>query len=373
MKRIVRCVFLSYVVIFILFTTTNIRAAKGELIQMAILLDTSGSMDGLIDQARSQLWKIVNELALAKKDGKSPRLEVALYEYGKQSISASEGYLRMIVPLSTDLDKISEELFKLNTNGGDEYCGMVIDAATNGLKWSNDNKDLRLIFIAGNEPFTQGNVDYIKSCGRAIARGVIINTIFCGNYQQGIAIKWKHGADLADGKYMNIDHNQKIVHIKAPQDEEIVKLGQELNNTYISYGKLGEERKMRQKKQDVNAASMSKEALVQRSVAKASGQYINTGWDLVDAIENESVEIDSLKDDELPSEMRKMNKRERKEYIDKMIDKRAELQKRINRLNMERREFVENEMKKRSEQNTLDLVIIKAVHEQAARCDFSFE
>ena len=150
------------------------------LIQMAILLDTSGSMSGLIEQAKTQLWSIVNEFAMAKRDGKVPVVQVALYEYGKSSLPAKENYLRMILPLTTDLDKVSAELFVLRTNGGDEYCGTVIKAATEGLKWSESNKDLKVIFIAGNEPFTQGKVDYRKSCKAAISKGIIVNTIHCG-------------------------------------------------------------------------------------------------------------------------------------------------------------------------------------------------
>ena len=34
-------------------------------IKVALLLDTSNSMDGLIDQAKAQLWQIVNELSYA--------------------------------------------------------------------------------------------------------------------------------------------------------------------------------------------------------------------------------------------------------------------------------------------------------------------
>ncbi len=90
-------------------------------IQMAILLDTSGSMSGLINQARTQLWRIVNEFATAERDGKSPYFEVALYEYGHAPLGAKGGFIRNIVPLSDDLDKVSEELFKLTTHGGDEY------------------------------------------------------------------------------------------------------------------------------------------------------------------------------------------------------------------------------------------------------------
>jgi hypothetical protein len=110
------------------------RGSIGTRVQLAILLDTSGSMDGLIDQARSRLWKIVNELATAKKNGRSPRLQVALYEYGQDTIPAAAGYLRRIVPLSEDLDRISEELFKLRTNGGEEYCGRVIESAVRELE-----------------------------------------------------------------------------------------------------------------------------------------------------------------------------------------------------------------------------------------------
>lgn len=361
------------VTIMLLFPFSAIGTQKGELIQMAILLDTSNSMDGLIEQAKSQLWKIVNELALAKKNGKTPKLEVALYEYGKSSISSSEGYIRMITSLTTDLDKVSEELFKLRTNGGDEYCGKVIRSATEGLQWSKNSKDLKVIFIAGNEPFTQGEVDYRESVRDAITKGIIVNTIFCGNYQEGVNTGWKHGAELADGRYMNIDQNQKIVHIAAPQDDEIIRLGKELNKTYIAYGSKGKLQKERQKKQDRNAAEMHEEALVQRTAAKASRHYVNSGWDLVDAVKNKKVAIESLRDKDLPDEMKRMSKKERSAYINKTIEKRERLQKRINQLDRERRKYIKGEMRKRSDQNTLDAAIIKTVREQALRNEYLFE
>ena len=87
-------------------------------IQVAILLDTSNSMDGLINQARTQLWKIVNEFTIIRLGGKTPKLEVALYEYGNNGLPAQESFLRMVVPLTGDLDKVSEAMFALKTNGG---------------------------------------------------------------------------------------------------------------------------------------------------------------------------------------------------------------------------------------------------------------
>jgi hypothetical protein len=343
------------------------------LIQMAILLDTSGSMEGLIEQAKTQLWKIVNEMALAKQKGVSPQLEVALFEYGKSSIPASEGYMRMIVPLSVDLDLISEELFKLRTNGGSEYCGMVIQSAVKGLKWTQSHDYLKVIFIAGNEPFTQGSVDYKNACKESITNGIIVNTIFCGNYQEGINTHWKDGADLADGKYMNIDQNKKIAHISAPQDKEIVALGKQLNQTYVAYGKTGDQKKERQEAQDLNAASVNEAVMVQRSVTKASKQYTNVGWDLVDAEKEGKVKVEELDEEELPEEMRKMSKEERKEYIEKKKKEREEIQEKINQLKKERDKYVAEQRKKGAAEETLDQAIIKAVRDQAEKKKYKFE
>ena len=365
------------IVILVFAVSANIpvagKGSKRPLVQLAILLDTSGSMQGLIEQAKTQLWKIVNEMAAAKKSGRSPRLEVALYEYGKSSIPASEGYLRMIVPMSEDLDRISEELFKLRTNGGSEYCGKVINSSVNELKWSKSNKDYKVIFIAGNEPFTQGDVDYKDACKLAITNGIIVNTIFCGDYQQGIRTFWKDGAELADGRYMNIDQNRRIVHIPAPQDKELISLGRELNKTYIAYGKSGKMKKERQMEQDKNAMAVNPGVMVQRSVTKASVQYKNTGWDLVDAEKEGKVKVEEVKEEELPEEMKGMSTKERKNYIEEMRKKREKIQREIERLKKERDKYVAEKRKKISADDTLDSVMIKAIKDQAGKKNFKFK
>lgn len=114
-------------------------SAAATKIQVALLLDTSSSMDGLIDQAKSRLWNIVNTLTTLKYEGKTPDIEIALYEYGNDGLSEKSNYIRQITPLSTDLDLISEKLFALRTNGGNEYCGAVIQDATKQLKWASEN------------------------------------------------------------------------------------------------------------------------------------------------------------------------------------------------------------------------------------------
>ena len=348
------------------------HSEKKNNIQLALLLDTSNSMDGLIDQAKSQLWKIVNELATTKKNGKNVDLFVALYEYGKDAIPAQEGHLRNIVPFTQDLDKIADELFKLKTNGGQEYCGKVILNAITNLQWDKSNDELKIIFIAGNEPFTQGNVDYKTACQKAVKKGIVVNTIFCGSYDEGIQTMWKDGADISDGKYMNIDQNAEIVHIAAPQDDEIIKLGQALNKTYIAFGNVGKEKKELQAEQDANSMSVSNEVMVQRSVTKSGAQYRNSGWDLVDATKDGNIKIEDLKDEELPDLMKSMNTRERKAYIDKMEKERISIQNKINKLNDERNKYVAQKMLENKNDNTLDAVMIKAIREQAKQKDYSF-
>ena len=342
-------------------------------IQLAILLDTSGSMDGLIDQAKSRLWRIVNELATARKNGRAPRLEVALYEYGQDGIPAAQAYMRRIVPLSSDLDRISEELFKLKTNGGQEYCGQVIQNAVRGLEWSGGGGDLKMIVIAGNEPFSQGGIDYRDSCREAIGRGIIVNTIFCGSHQEGLQTGWKAGADLADGQYMAIDADQVPPPIAAPQDDEIARLSGEMNRTYIAYGKDGAGGKARQEEQDLNAAGVSGEVMAQRAAAKAAPQYSNSAWDLVDARKAGAVKLEELPEAELPAEMKKLPAAERDGYVAAMQKKREALQERIARLHRERERYVKDKLKGQAAADTLDAAIIKALRGQAAGKKFSFD
>jgi hypothetical protein len=345
------------------------------LVQIAILLDTSGSMEGLIEQAKSQLWRIVNEFAKAKQDGVTPEVQVALYEYGKSSLAAASGWVRRIQPLTTDLDKISEELFALRTNGGDEFCGWVIRDAVNDLAWSAEGNVYKAIFIAGNEPFTQGPVNYADSCKAAITKGIIVNTIHCGGEGQGINTKWKDGADLADGKYLVIDQNRAVVSIEAPQDKEIAKLGVELNQTYLAYGVEGKLGAGRQVSQDAAVATLAPAsgAVAQRAVAKASVNYRNSSWDLVDAVKEQKADVAKLKAEELPAEMQKLSPEERKAYVETKAQERAAMQAKIQALNQEREKYVAARMKDIAGTNTLDAVVISAVREQSAKRNFKFE
>jgi hypothetical protein len=174
-------------------------------IQVALLLDTSNSMDGLIDQAKSRLWNIINTLTTLRYNGKMPEIEISLYEYGNDGLSAEKGYIRQVTPLTSDLDLISEKLFSLRPNGGSEFCGQVIETSLKELSWDKDKKSMKLIYIAGNEPFNQGEINYHESVSNAINKEIFVNTIHCGDEQTGINEFWKDAADKGKGEYFFID------------------------------------------------------------------------------------------------------------------------------------------------------------------------
>jgi hypothetical protein len=277
-------------------------------------------------------------------------------------------------PKKTGFAKVSEELFALTTNGGDEYCGAVIQRATKDLVWDVNPKVYKAIFIAGNEPFTQGPVDSKKSCQNAIAKGIIVNTIHCGGEAQGIAEHWNQGALLADGKYLVIDQNQAIVHIEAPQDKEIVKLNEQLNSTYINYGSAAPAAKARQIAQDNNAAANPLSgAEVQRVITKVGKSYCNISWDLVDACQQKDFDITKVKEADLPEEMKKMTVEERKAYLEKKIAERAEIQKQVLALNKEREAYVATKRKESTKTETLDTAMTKALRTQAEKKGIAWE
>lgn len=347
---------------------------RRPLVQLAILLDTSNSMDGLIDQAKQQLWRIVNEFIGAKRDGQTPVLQVALFEYGNDGLPADEGHIRLVLPLTDDLDKVSQQLFALKTNGGQEYCGQVIKAAVDRLKWSNEPDDLKVVFIAGNEPFTQGTVNYAQACKDAITRGIQINTIFCGNAAEGINGKWKDGAVLADGSFTSIDHNAQVVAIEAPQDAEIAKLGVEINKTFVAYGKNAEAGARNQAAQDSNSAGVSLQNSVQRALTKGSANYRNGTWCLVDAVYLNDMDITKIKEENLPENMKKMTMEQRKEYLAEKKKQRDEIAAKIKKLNDEREKYVAAERKKLAEagEETFDKAVVESVRKQAQDKNFKF-
>lgn len=347
---------------------SNISEPK---IEIAILLDSSNSMDGLIEQTRTKIWKVINAVSNVTKNGKKPIFQVSLYHYGNTSLPSTEGFQRMLNELTTDLDVVSEKLFSIQTNGGEEYAGWVIESATQDLQWSDNPNDFRVIFIAGNEPFNQGNRDWQKAINTAVKKDILVNTIYCGLPENAESSLWVKAADMGKGNFFNINQNQKFVNIPSPYDKQITDLNQSLNQTYIPYGNEGNIGYERQQQQDVNAmSSQNSEAVLNRAVTKTTSNYRNSNWDLVDAFTDKVADLTTLDKDSLPQNMRSMTIEERVKYIEKIKEEREEISKQIADLSQKRDEYIRKNIPSSSQENSLDTLMINTLKKQLSAKGF---
>ena len=342
-------------------------------IQVAILLDVSGSMDGLIEQAKAQLWNMVNTMGKAKCSGDMiPKIEIALYEYGRSTNDVKAGYVKKINGFINDLDSLSQNLFSLKTNGGDEFCGQVIFSSLQELKWDAAPGNYKVIFIAGNEDFLQGNLHYTKACTEAKNKGVIVNTIYCGDKMQGIREHWNLAGECGNGSFTNINQNATEVDIPTPYDSLIYSYNEKLNGTYIAYGYGGASYQKKQAQMDVANASMSKEAGIKRVRAKGnSAVYNNAKWDLVDAKASGGFDLATIDKKELPDSLKNKTTEELKKIVEEKSKERGTVQKEIATLNTQRDAFIAVEKAKNATNKnnaaTLETEVERIIKEQARR------
>lgn len=353
--------------------------SEGKPIDLVICLDVSGSMNGLIDSAKLRLWDIVNELARLKP---TPNLRVALYSYGHSNYPADKGWVRKEVDLTEDLDDVYKALNALTIGGGTELVARVAKTALDDQKWSADKASLKFMFVCGNEPADQDKVVTLEDvAGQAKKAGVIVNTIYC---------KWRHDEEIAGwakfaaacgGKHMDIDMNKAVqqVVVKTEFDDQIIKLGDELNKTYVAFGKDGKDKAENQLKQDKNAATAPVPpgaggaagpavAAIARAESKAGALYRNSTWDLVDKMKEKDFDLKKIKEEDLCEDLKKLKPEERMEYLKKKADERAELQKKIADLSAKRQKQIDAELAKKPKSDTdkaLDEAVKGLIREQA--------
>ena len=312
--------------------TNNNPAANAPApkIQAAILLDVSNSMDGLIEQAKAQLWNMVSIMGKASCDGVAPKIEIALYEYGRSSNDVTQGYVKQIAPFTSDLDNLSQQLFNLKTNGGDEYCGHVIHTSLNELKWDSASTNYKVIFIAGNEDFLQGNILYTNACDIAKKKGVIVNTIYCGDRMQGIKEHWNLAGECGNGSFTNINSDARPEDIPTPYDSTLFVLNEKLNSTYLYYGAAGKERYQAQFYTDAYNAGINSTVAANRVAVKGNKKlYDNSYWDILDAAAADSTFINKVDMKTLPDSLKNKSRAELKKIVDTKNEERSAIQKQI--------------------------------------------
>lgn len=347
------------------------KPIKTKDIDLVLCLDVSNSMDGLIGSAKQKLWDLVNDLAKAKP---APNLRVALFSYGNDGYDPKVGWVRKDLDLTNDLDKVSEKLFGLTTNGGTEYVARVCKAATEQLSWSPAPGALKILFVCGNEPANQDKEVPLQAVAeQAVRKGIIINTIYCGPLNNAEAVGWKEFAVLSEGRFACIDQSRGTVAIATPWDKELTDLGGQLNRTYCFCGKDAPALAANQVAQDNNALKLSVANAAGRSASKATGLYQFGENDLVEKLKKDpNFDVKKVAESELTEEMKKMTPAEREKHVKDMLRKREELQKRMSELNRKREEHIAAERKKQQSagDQALDQALRAMLFEQAEKKGF---
>ena len=329
------------------------KKPKKETIEVCFVLDTTGSMGGLIEGAKQKIWAIANEILASEP---TPNLRIGLIGYRDRK----EAYVTQVHDLSDDIDDIYAKLMKFQAQGGGdtpESVNQALHEAVTKIKWNKSKKVLKLVFLVGDAPphmDYQDDVKYPEICKMAAKKNLILNTVQCGNMASTTPI-WKEIAKLAEGDFVAIAQSGGVAAISTPVDAEIAKLNRELGVTVVAYGRaevrdvVGKKLKLATEAGDEVAAdrlsvlSLKSKASVTRSFsapAPAAGAYIDGDGDLVAGLASGKYDYDEIEEEKLSDELKKMDPEQRTAHLKEQVAKRAELQKKLDELLAKRRDFV---------------------------------
>ncbi|HEY6119309.1 MAG TPA: vWA domain-containing protein [Pyrinomonadaceae bacterium] len=348
----------------------------GQMLEMVFVLDTTSSMTGLIDGAKQRIWGIVNDVMQSPSH---PNVRIGLVGYRDRG----DAYVTTVLPLTSDLDKVYSTLMNYQAAGGGDAPEDVRRALADGVRsvgWSKGSSGLaQILFLVGDAPphdDYQDEPDTAVTTADAVQRGIIINTIQCGD-MPGTREVWQAISRIGLGQYFSIAQDGGVQTIATPYDEQLGTLATKLGSTYVAYGFGGGaegEKKRAQASEDAVhveasvATSAPAVAKAERAVNKAVNANAYVG-DLLQSLENGSLKLDSIKEEDLPADLRKLPAAERKVQIEKRLAERKGIRAQIMTLSKQRDEFIVAETKKRSggKQSSFDTAVAVALKEQLAR------
>jgi Mg-chelatase subunit ChlD len=349
-------------------TGTQTTAAR-KAVEVVFVLDTTGSMSGLIAAAKEKIWSIASTMAQATE---APEIRMGLVAYRDRG----DAYVTRIVDLSGDLDTMYATLMDFAADGGGdtpESVNQALGDAIDRISWSQDSSTYRVVFLVGDAP---PHMDYFEDRGypdilaAAAQRGIVVNTIQCGGMPETTQI-WTEIAGLGGGRYFQVEQAGGALAIATPFDAKIAELSAELDSTRLYYGSEEERAAMSRKVEATEKlhelASVESRARRAAFNATASGVMNLLGEnELVDDVANGRVDVAAIPSSELPDPLRDLAPAEQQAAIDGLIEKRTELQERIATLAGERDQFIANEVAAApAAPASLDRQIYEVVREQA--------
>jgi len=319
---------------------------SGKTVEVCFVLDTTGSMGGLIDGAKKKIWTIANGIVAADKGAK---VKFALVPYRDRN----DEYVTRIFDLTDDLDKVFSDLQSFTANGGGdgpESVNQALDDAVNKITWTAGDSVTKLVFLVGDAPphmDYQDDVKYQKTCESAVRKNLIINTVQCGSDGSTTPI-WQEIARLSEGSFVALEQSGGMVVIETPMDKEIADLSGKIGALAVPYG--SREQQLGAQSKIATAVAAPAPVAADRAYFNASdsfgGKAIQGRGDLVSDAREKAVELDKLKIEELPENMQKMSADERKDYLKKQGEVRDKLTTRVNELSRQRQAVIEAENKK---------------------------
>lgn len=341
-------------------------------VEVCFVLDTTGSMSGLIEGAKQKIWSIANDIASAKP---KPQVRFGLVGYRDRG----DAYVTRPVPLSDDLDAIYAELQKFRAEGGGDTPESVSEAlheAVTAMQWSDDPEAFRVVYLVGDAPpqkYPDGK-DWPNVCRKAGKKDILINTIQCGNLA-GTAEVWKAIASSAGGAFAVIPQDGNMQHVAAPQDKELMELNIKIGATLIPCGN----EKLRQSVVSKQAAAEAAPAAANASRLSYNSKTekaVQGDGELIDALKEGKMRLEEVKADDLPANLRKFSPEELKAHVARQQAERESIQKRIADLVKQRDAYLQAERKKlvsSGKTDSFDEQVAQTLRKQAAAKAIQFE
>jgi Mg-chelatase subunit ChlD len=347
-------------------------------VEVVFVLDTTGSMGGLIAAAKEKIWSIASTLAQARQ---APEIAMGLVAYRDRG----DAYVTRVIDLDKDLDSMYSKLMDFRADGGGdapESVNQALDDSLNRISWSQDANTYRVVFLVGDAPphmDYQDDVKYSTTVAAAAARGIVVNTIQCGNMRETVK-PWQEIAALGHGRYFTVDQAGSAVAIGTPFDAQLASLSADLDSTRLYYGS-DEEKAAVAGKLEASAAlraSASPAAQARRGVFNASESGKSNllgGKDLVEDVASGRIDnLAAVPEAELPKSIAALPRAEQEAAVKETAKKRQDLQHQIAELAKDRDAFIKKKVEEAGgAAGSLDQKIYDAVREQAAPVGLEYD
>jgi len=352
-------------------TTVSPGIRQHSSIEVVFVVDTTGSMSGLIQAAKEKIWSIASTMASAQP---APDIRMGLIAYRDRG----DAYVTRVLDLSDDLDSMSVSLMDFQADGGGdgpESVNKALYDAVHNVSWSEDQNVYKVVFLVGDAPphmDYQDDVKYPETLALALKKGIVVNAIQCGQ-NRVTTDGWQQIAQLGQGRYFQVAQAGNAVTIATPFDRNIAVLSEKLDHTRLYYGDA-EDREKQQSKvaaTDRLHAVASFASRARRAVfnSSKSGEknFLGEG-ELVDDIASGRVKLSDIDKDQLPASMRAMAPTQQKALVEETALRRSELQNQIAELSKKRSDYLRKKVEEAGGvSDSLDEKIYSAVREQAGK------